>query len=139
MPRNEAAQIRLPVPRTPAHQPALLWSAMIVGQLGLATPQATDRLYVISSPVVRDRGWSGKICPLGPSCAAADRVWTARVSESPDSPGGHSAPQSAPQNDLPETAQPHDQLQFPNRSARSRHGHPAQVRKKIPSITGRWS
>jgi hypothetical protein len=28
-------------------------------------------------------------------------------------------------------------FQFPNRPGRSRHGHPARVRKKIPSITSR--
>jgi MFS family permease len=28
-------------------------------------------------------------------------------------------------------------FQLPNRSGRSRHGHPARVRKKIPSITSR--
>jgi hypothetical protein len=175
MPRNEAAQIRLPVPRAPAHQPAPLWSAMIV--VSLASPRRRQPTAWMSYParssgtgagLARFVRWVrlappqtefvsvGHGCQAGawrwviralkvPGCEASLRVRPPdrcrseppRVSEYPDSPGGHSAPQSAPQNDLPETAQPHDQLQFPNRSGRSRHGHPAQVRKKIPSITSR--
>ena len=126
-------------PRTPAHQPAPLWSAMIV--VSLASPRRRQPTACMSYPA-RSSGTGASLARfvrwvrLAPPQTEFEPP---RVSESPDSPGGHSAPQSAPQNDLPEPAQPHDQLQFPNRSGRSRHGHPAQVRKKIPSITSRRS